>query len=272
MKILHNFNTSYHKQKFIELLSASWEKNILLFQRHLFYLFPAFFYWLLSLFWFLCVNISIYFQFQVYPKILLIYISIAILVYVIWSFTLFIGYIRVLKWSSPIATLQSEIINVDNKFNFFIKLSIILFIVRICMLSLSIFLEFYLPHPDRILGFPAIYLHVFSCIIYLLWVYLVVYKVIRYSMSYCLVTLDTLEIVEQNWFFRRRNIIIQSKRLSLVSIVSEGLFPSIFRFGDIYFHNDSSNKWEEDMYIEYVPKPHFLKDKIQKILQNSTLE
>ncbi len=272
MKILYNFNTRINKDRFVKLSNELWDGNNISFRRHVFYLFPAFWYWLISLIGFLCVNTSVYFQFQAYPKIFYIYIATATFVYLIWSLALLIGYVRVLLWESPIATSLTQIKNLDNKFHFFIRLSIILFIIRVSMLSFSIFLEFYLSHPDRLLGFSAVYLHIFSCIIYLLWVYFVVHRVIVYSMSYCLVTPHTLEIVDQKWFLRRQNIVIQSKRLTLVSTTSEGLLQSIFRYGDIYFRTDGSTEWEEDMHIKYVPKPNFLKIELQRVFQKGSLE
>lgn len=267
MKILHSFNTWIHKEVFIQCLQQFWEKNIVSFRRHIFYLIPAFWYWIISLLGFFLVNGSIYFQFQVYQNIYYTYIGLAFIIYTLWSISFFVSNIRVIFSESPIAYSLEHINNLSNKFHFFIKLSIILFVIRILMLFIGIFLEFYLPHPERLLGIPSFIFHILSCVIYLLWVYFVVYRVIMYSMSYCTLTPQSLEIIEQRWFFEKKSTVIQLKRLTLISVMSTGFFQSLFRFGNVHFQTDGSISWEDtSMSISYAPKPNLLKDILHNIL------
>lgn len=266
MKIFNNFDTSKHKTKFINLSNEMWDGKVLSFKKHSFCLISSFVYYLISITWFGGVLFSLNLQFATIQWISLTYIVLTSMIFILWSILLFIGYFRVFLNHSVGANCIKNADNLDNRFEVFLKVSLYLFVCIIILISSSIILDIYLSPDISIHSLWAIFLHIFSCFIYLLWVYLVVYRILDFDMSYCLVTPSFVELNLQIGFFKRKNTIIQTPRLTMISVMSKWILQSIFKYGELHFLTDWGSEEERDLRMNFVPRPYLLKNTLNSLL------
>lgn len=268
MKIFGNFNTHEYREKFESFLQKYGENNILMFKRHVVYILLSLFSYGIALSGFVLMFFVFRVEFENYPTFFTLYTWANGIIFWLWSLLYFYGIVRSLLGPSPIATNVTEIWRLKNRFQLFIKLYLIIFVLIVFLVVSSLMLEFYFSDSKSLFNLSLVSVHVFACIIYIIGAYGVTKRVIKYEMDYFLVSPDYLEFHEQRWFFTNTSVTVDTARVSMISVKSSGIIQSILSYGTLWVLTDNNNlNNQQKITVRYVPRPAAIQTYAQHLIK-----
>lgn len=135
----------------------------------------------------------------------------------------------------------------------------------LCLLVLGLGYTFYYLLWSEYL----VYILIVDSIIFVLFLFPIIGKLIDYKLDFIVVTPDFLVMYNQEGIFNKKVITVNEKSIKTISVERVGLLYSIFNNWDLIFLAEGDVTEHGDIKLKWIPKPEKRRDQIADLMNKN---